>query len=159
MADLFPVAGAKFYIGGATPTQAADFVAADFSAETWVEVDSWETCGGYGDTAEVITTQLINRRRDVKQKGTRNAGQMTNVFAETVGDAGQTAMIAAEASPNNFAFRIVYDDIPDGGTSGSTDYFVGLVTSWSRDGGGANTIRMRTANVEINSNVVQVAAV
>lgn len=158
MADLFPVAGAKIYIGGVKNTQATDFVAADFSGETWVEVDGWETMGGYGDAAETITTQLINRGRDVKQKGTRNAGQMTNQFAEIVGDAGQTAMIAAEASSNNYAFRIVFDDIPDGGSTGTTEYFVGLVTSWNRAGGGANTVRMREANVEINSNLVTVAA-
>lgn len=158
MADLFPVAGAKIYIGGAKDTQATDFVATDFSGETWVEIDGWETAGGYGDTAETITTQLINRGRDVKQKGTRNAGQMTNQFAEIVGNAGQTAMIAAEASSNNYAFQIVYDDIPDGGTSGTTDIFVGLVTSWNRSSGGANTVRMREANIEINSNIVTVAA-
>lgn len=159
MSDLFPVAGARFYIGGATPTQSADFVAGDFSAEVWVEVDGWETAGSKGDTAEVITTQLINRGRDVKQKGTRNAGSMQNMFAEIPADAGQVAMAAAEASPLNYAFRIVYDDIPDGGATGTTHYFVGLVTSWSEEGGSANTVRMRNGSTEVNSNIVEVAAV
>ncbi|GGX63283.1 hypothetical protein GCM10007385_35520 [Tateyamaria omphalii] len=158
MSDLFPVAGAKFYIGGATETQANDFIATDFSAETWVEVDGWETAGSKGDTAELITTQLINRNRDAKQKGTRNAGSMQNVFASLPGDAGQAAMRAAESSTNNFAFRVVYDDIPDGGTTGTTHYFVGLVMSWQDQGGSANTTRMRQATVEINSNIVEVAA-
>ena len=158
MADLFPVAGARFYIGDATATQTDDFEASDFSAVTWQEVDGWETAGAKGDTAEVITTQLINRGRDVKQKGTRNAGSMQNMFASIPGDAGQAAMLAAEQSTNNFAFRVVYDDIPSGGSTGTTHYFVGLVMSWSDQGGGANTTRMREATVEINSNIVEVAA-
>lgn len=158
MADLFPVAGARFYIGGAKASQATDFVEADFSGETWVEVDGWETAGTVGDAAELITTQLINRGRDLKQKGTRNAGSMENNFAVLPTDAGQIAMNAAEKTRSNYAFRIVYDDVPDGGTTGTTQYFVGLVLTWNDTGGAANTIRMKAGTVEINSNVVNVAA-
>lgn len=158
MSDLFPVAGAKFYIGGATATQATDFAASDFSSETWVEVDGWETAGAIGDAAEVITTQLINRKRDVKQKGTRNAGTMENQFASLPGDAGQDDMADAEKATDNYAFRIVFDDMPSGGTAGTTQYFVGLVTAWRDTNGGANTTRMKQGTVEINSNIVEVAA-
>ncbi|MEM1371469.1 MAG: hypothetical protein AAGG72_04470 [Pseudomonadota bacterium] len=158
MADPVPVAGARFYIGGATATQAANFQASDFSGETWVEVDGWETAGAVGDEATVITTPLINRGRDLKQKGTRNAGSMTNQFAFLSGDSGQAAMSAAEQATSNYAFRIVYDDVPSGGSTGTTLYFVGLVNSWRRQNGGPNTARMIEANVEINSNVVPVAA-
>ena len=157
MADLFAVAGAKFYIGGVTETQSDDFAEADFTGETWVEVDGWETAGAYGDAAEIISTNLINRGRTVKQKGTRNAGQMTNQFAEIPDDPGQVDMKDAEATSDNFAFRVVFDDAPSGGTA-TTHYFVGLVTSWRTVGGGANTVRMREANIEINSNVVEVPA-
>lgn len=158
MSDLFPVAGAKIYIGGAKATQATNFVAADFVSETWTEIDGWETAGVIGDAATLITTQLINRNRDVKQKGTRNAGSMQNMFAHIAGDSGQAAMLAAEASTNNYAFRVVYDDIPSGGSVGTTVYFVGLVTSWQRQNGAANTVRLYNGTIEVNSNVVPVAA-
>ena len=158
MADLFPVAGAKFYLGGVTATQTDDFAASDFSSETWVEVDGWETMGGYGDVAELITTQLINRDRDVKQKGTKNAGSMVNQFAEVPGDTGQANLITASKATSNYAMRIVFDDIPSGGSTGTTVYFVGLVMSWNMAGGSANTVRMREATIEINSNIVEVAA-
>lgn len=160
MSDLFPVAGARIYIGDATATQTADFVAGDFSAVTWVEIDGWETMGGIGDTSEVITTQLINRGRDVKQKGTRNAGSMENNFAILPTDAGQIAAIAAEKTNLNYAFRIVFDDAPASGPSptGTTLYWVGLVTSANETGGGANTVRMFQVNIENNSNIVNVAA-
>ena len=158
MADLYAVAGAKIFIGGTKATQTTDFTASDFSGETWTEVDGWETAGAIGDTAAVITTQLINRNRDVKQKGTRNAGQMQNVFAFVNGDAGQAAMETAEAATDNYAFKIEYDDIPSGGSTPTTQYFVGLVTTWQDANGTANNVRKKNGTIEINSNVVTVAA-
>ena len=157
MADLHPVAGAKFYIGGVKDTQSSDFSASDFTSETWTEVDGWETAGQVGDTSALINVQLINRKRDQKLKGTRNAGSMENNFAIIVGDAGQAKLIEAADEIDNYAFRIVYDDAPSGG-SPTTEYFVGLVMSAPRQNGGANTVRMLSATVEINSNVVTVGA-
>lgn len=158
MSDLYAVAGAKFYIGGEMASQIDDLDAADFAGEVWVEVDGWETAGTVGDAAEVITTQLINRGRDVKQKGTRNAGSMENQFAIVETDAGQAAMLAAEKTRNNYAFQIVFDDMPAAGSNGTTQNFVGLVTSWQDTNGGANTVRMKSGTVEINSNIVETAA-
>lgn len=158
MSDLYPVAGAQIYIGGVTATQTTDFTASDFVSESWTEIDGWETAGVVGDAAQVITTQLINRNRDVKQKGTRNAGSMQNTFAHVQGDTGQAAMVTAEASSSNYAFKIEYDDVPSGGSLPTTVYFVGLVTTWQRQNGQANTVRMYNGNIEINSNVVTVAA-
>lgn len=160
MSDLFPVAGAKFYIGGAMATSPTPFDAADFSGESWVEVDGWETCGDYGDNSEIISTNLINRDRTVKQKGTSDAGTMENRFTVITGDAGMAAVLAAQATKNNYAFRIVWDDEPSTGVSPAptTQYFVGLVASVGFVGGGANTIRMRNVVIPINSNIVTVEA-
>lgn len=156
MADLYPVAGAKIYIGGVKATSDVDFVVSDFSAESWTEIDGWEQVGAYGDNAQVITTALINRGRDVKQKGTKNAGQMQNVFSFVVGDAGQAALKTAAGDTNNHAFKIVYDDSQ--GTNGTTHFFVGLVMNYSQAGGGANTVRNINSTTEINSNVAELAA-
>lgn len=104
--DLLPVAGSKLYIGGVLATKAADFVAADFSGQTWTLVDGWAQAGSLGDDSNIISTDLINRGRTVKQKGTANAPDMQNVFAIVPGDAGQAALIAASRSNNNYAFKI-----------------------------------------------------
>jgi hypothetical protein len=158
MAELYPVAGAKIYIGDTTvETKAAAWASGDFSAQTWTEIDGWETCGAFGDSAEVISTQLIGRQRDLKMKGTRNAGTMENNFAMIRDDAGQIALRAAEASDANYAFKIEWDDNP--GVSATTQYFIGLVMSASEQGGGANTVQMLSSTVEINGNIVTVAAV
>ena len=161
MADLYPVAGSKIYIGPAKATQASDFDASDFSALSWTLVDGWTQMGTVGDASQVITTALINRGRDVKQKGTKNAGSMQNVFAVIGDDAGQIALLAAEASPSNYAFKIAFDDAATSPASPvptpTIKYFVGLVTSAQEAGGAANTVRNLNATIEINSNVVTVA--
>jgi hypothetical protein len=95
MSTLYPVAGCHIYIGGVLSDKSTDFVATDFNGQSWTEIDGWTQMGAHGDTAAVITSQLINRSRDIKQKGTSNAGQMQNVFAEIKTNAGQLALIAA----------------------------------------------------------------
>src|SRR5438045_993162 len=98
MANLDAIAGNKFYIGPVKEPTAVDFVAADFtgmSPDQFILVDGWMNQGKFGDNAAVITTPLINRGRDVKQKGTKNAGSMQNQFAVIAADLGQAACIAA----------------------------------------------------------------
>lgn len=153
MANLYPVAGSKLFIGGVMADKASDFVETDFDDETFVEIDGWSTMGASGDTAVLISTDLINRGRTAKQKGTANGGQMQNTFAIMEDDPGQIALIAA-AQPNNknsYAFKIEL-------SSGGERYFIGLVMSAEEAGGEANTINNLNATVEINSNIVKVAA-
>ena len=115
-----------------------------------------------GDKAALITTPIINRGRDTKQKGTRNAGSMQNVFAKIDDDAGQIAVIAAEGTSSNYAFKIVFDDAATSPASpvpvGSQRLFVGLVTTAQEAGGAANTVQNLNVTIEINSNIVHVAA-
>ncbi|MFC3628199.1 hypothetical protein ACFOM8_01930 [Paracoccus angustae] len=157
---LLAVAGSKLYIGGILEPTNEDFTEADFSGQTWLEVDGWETMGNVGDTNATITTALINRGRDVKQKGTANAGSTEMQFAALLGvtpDPGQKAMMQAAKSRANYAFKIELSD-GDGGASPTILYFSALVMSSRIVGGGANTIQMRSFPLEINSNVVEVDA-
>jgi hypothetical protein len=112
MASLVSTAGCKFYIGGVLSSTLADFTETSFNGQTWVEVDAWMTKGDLGDAAEEINTPLINRGRNVKQKGTFDAGTMENVFAWTPADPGQLAMIAASKTRNEYAFKVEYSDTP-----------------------------------------------
>lgn len=160
MSDLYSMAGWKFYIGEQTAPQKDDFAEADLSGGTFTEVDGWETMGAFGDAAQVITTSLLNRGRDVKQKGTRNSGSMDNRFSVLLGvdpDPGQTAMEDAEKTDDNYAFKVEAPDAPENGTP-TTFYFVGLVASAQMQGGTANTIQILQASTEINSNIVRVDA-
>ena len=159
---LNAVAGQKIFIGGQLDAETGDMVAADFTSQTWVEIDGWETCGALGDTAALISTDLINRGRTVKQKGTNNAGSMQNQFAIIPADAGQIALIAASKTRKDYAFKIENNDAaltpPSPVPQPSKRYFVGLVMTAEEPGGSANTIQMLNATIEINSNIVRVAA-
>ncbi|HEV7435347.1 MAG TPA: hypothetical protein VGO22_10810 [Pseudorhizobium sp.] len=163
MAQLYPVAGAKFFIGGTAVTNVpddADLTAANFTAVVWTEIKGWQTMGAIGDSATLITESIISNARDIKAKGTRNAGSMQNNFIIMPEDPGQIALIAAENSPHNFPFKIEFDDEPPTGASPTptTKLFYGIVMSSSEQGGGANTARLLSGNVEINSAIITVPA-
>lgn len=158
MANLFAVAGAKISIGTApmdSPT--SDLSASDFSGVSWTQIKDWTQAGSIGDSAALISTDVIDRGRTVKQKGVKNAGQMQNVFAINTSDAGQQALIAASNGNLNWPFKIEWDDAPQGGTP-TINYFVGLVMSAEQAGGSANTVRSLNSTIEVNSNVVTVPA-
>lgn len=149
MANLYPVADSKIHIGGILADKNGDFLPADFAdIEDWVEIDGWTSCGQIGDTAALITTALINRGRDVKQKGTKNAGSMQNNFAVMSNDPGQLAFIAATQTKDNYAFKIEW-------SGGLTQAFIGLAMSNQAAGGEANTAQLTAMNIEINSNIVK----
>lgn len=164
MADLYPVAGCRLFICGPVDVGNEDLVASDFPAldsEDWIEIDGWSQMGAFGDAAALMTTSLINRGRDIKQKGTANAGSMQNVFAVMDDDPGQIALLAA-ANPSdkrNYGLRVQLNDQPATPTGlPSQRLFAGVVMSAQEQGGEANTVRNLNGMVEINSNIVRVAA-
>ena len=143
--QLYPVAGAKIYIGPAGTVPDDDVDASDFASITWTEIKGWQTMGSAA-------------KRDLKAKGTRNAGSMQNNFIILPTDPGQIALIAAEATEHNYPFKIEFDDEPAGSAPTPTiKYFYGIVMSANEQGGGANTARLLQGNIEVNSNVVTVA--
>lgn len=152
MAEIHAVAGAKLFIGGVLESKAADFVAADFTSQTWVEIDGWQTMGAIGDTATEITGSLINRGRDYRLKGTFNAGTMENTFVILADDDGQIAARAAAKTRSNYAFKIEWPE--EAGIESSN--FIALVMSDNKSGGEANTANLMTVSLGINSNIVEV---
>lgn len=160
MPTIYPVAGCKIFIGPAVDLPDGDVTAATFASTTWTEIKGWETMGTIGDSSALITTPLIGEGRDLKMKGTRNAGGMQANFAVIATDAGQLALIAAEATRNNYPFKIELNDKPVVGASPKNGlrYFMGLVMGVPEQGGGANTARMVNSTIEINTNIVRVAA-
>jgi len=153
----FLTSGAKTYIGGVKTPTGEDYIVSDFSGETWVEITGIESMGSLGDTANTTVLQFAGPVRDLTLKGTRSAGSMELVAAIDYADAGQIALIAAEKSNSNFAFKVELNDAPSGGTP-SERYFVGLVTSAVETFDGANSVMKMNTSIAIQSNVVRVAA-
>ncbi|MGN6538941.1 MAG: hypothetical protein ACTHKQ_24840 [Mesorhizobium sp.] len=131
-----PVAGCRFYIGSApSDLPDDDAVESDFASVSWIEVGNYETMGSAGDGAQNIATNLINRRRTINQKGSRQAPQRTDNFALNLTDPGQLAMVAAEQTDYNYPFRVDMNDapVPKSATATMTIASPGVVT-WTGHG-------------------------
>lgn len=159
MAGIFATAGAKLYVGSSLAARTSDFVAGDFSGQSWVQVGWMENIGAFGDEAQSITFDAIEQARTQKLKGTRNAGDMSVVCGIDYEDAGQIILRTAEATPNNYAFKVLFNDMPSGGTSGSIRYFIAMVMSARETLDTANNVMKLNATLGINSNIVRVNAV
>ena len=158
--SLYSTAGCKVFIGGALEQKAVDFVAADFTPQTWVEITSIESMGSIGDSSSPITQDLIDQQRQKTIKGIRIASPMELVCAIDLTDPGQLALIAAERTPYDYAFKVELNDKPATGGSpkNSLRYFIGKVMSQTEVYDTANNVRKLNASVGVNSNLVRVAA-
>ncbi len=142
MAQLYPVAGAKIYIGPAVNNvpDDADINEALFASVAFTEIKGWQTMGAIGDAAALITEAVISSGRDLKAKGTRNAGSMQNNFIILPDDVGQIALIEAEATPYNYPFKLLFNDAPPAKTSTVTiTVATPGVISWNAHGLAAGT--------------------
>lgn len=117
---VYATAGAKIYIGGAKAWTGTDLALADFTATTWTEIKEVEGLGSLGDTAEAINFTALGDGRVRKIKGPRDAGTMELVMGIDASDAGQIAIIAAERTPHDYAFRIALSDAPAARSSAAT---------------------------------------
>lgn len=156
---IYATNGARIYIGGALDTKSTDFVEADFAGQSaaWKEIGETENLGTVGDTASEITFDGINSQRTRRLKGTRNAGSMDLVMGIDYDDEGQQALIAAEKTSHDYAFRIVLNDAPAGGTP-SERLFVAKVGSVAEAFDTANSVMKLNASLWVNSNVVKIDA-
>ncbi|WP_028030526.1 hypothetical protein [Gemmobacter nectariphilus] len=154
---IYATNGAKLYIGGALAAKSTDFVLTDFASQTWVEVGETEGLGSVGDASAEITFDGIAANRTRRLKGTRNAGTMEVVCGIDYDDNGQIALLAAEKTIHDYAFKLVLNDAPPAGTP-SERYFVAKVGSAVEAFDTANNVMKLNASLWVNSNVVKVNA-
>lgn len=107
MAQLYPIAGSKLFIGSRVMAKGT-VTAADFANATWTEIGGWANAGAYGDTQEMIEQSLINENRVRKAKGTRNGGMMENQFVPMGNDPGQILFKQAIDDCVPYQFKIEY---------------------------------------------------
>lgn len=154
---IYATNGAKLYIGGVLAQKSTDFVSGDFSSEVWAEVGETEGLGSVGDTSAEITFDGIASQRTRRLKGTRNAGTMDVVCGIDYDDPGQIALLAAEKTIHDYAFKLVLNDAPAGGT-GSQRLFIAKVGSVAEAYDTANSVMKLNASLWVNSNVVKIDA-
>ncbi|WP_430251701.1 hypothetical protein [Neorhizobium sp. DAR64860/K0K1] len=156
----FSTAGSKIFIGTAMSDDDGEVIAADFTAVTWTEIGRTTTLGTFGDTSNSIDSTYIDRARVQKRKGARNAGTIELAMDIDTTDAGQIALLAAEKSTANFAFKIEMNDKPVTGASPkpSQRLFYGLVMSAAEELGDADSMAKLNCQIALNSNIVRVTA-
>ncbi len=140
-------AGVKFSIG----TTAAAANQTGYEGDTYSEVANVESIPDFGDNATEVAFLGLGDGRKVKRKGSKDAGNITVPYAFDGSDAGQTAMIAAEAVADDYNFKVEYP-------GGEVRYFSGPVASITEGVGGADSILMVNATVFINTAILKVAA-
>jgi hypothetical protein len=153
--DLFTASGTKVFIGPAIDSTTD--TKAEYEALTWVEIGLVENLGEFGDQANAVTGAVLGDSRTRKAKGARDAGDMTITCFDNAADLGQQAAVAAEATKNNYAFKVQYANRPEPLGTDGVDYFRGLVMSKRKNVGTNDNIMRRTFAVAINSAVLEVA--
>lgn len=155
--SIYITSESKIFIGSAKTQKTSDWVAGDFEGESWTEIAWVENIGQFGDESSEVTFDAIGEGRTIKLKGTRNAGTLALTVGFDPEDAGQIALVAAEKTPDDYAFRIDFNDAPVGGTP-SQRFFIAKVMSAREQLDGANSVIKIMGNLGINSNVVAVVA-
>lgn len=169
MGQLFATANTKLFIGPAKAYTGTAFTAGDFPTEgenaiAWTRIGGTTDLGQLGRTTTMVESPQIdgndpgNTAIIRKRKAVRRPGTMTIVCDNDPTDAGQVALIAAEnSSRDSFAFKIEFDDAPAGGTP-STRFFVAYVIDNPEQFNDANSAIKLNATLEIDGNIVRVAA-
>lgn len=146
--------GVQVFIG---TTLAAENIS-QFLNDTYTEVGEVEDLGEFGDQAEDVTFASLADERMRHLKGIRDAGVMPVVVGADDSDAGQDALIAAEADTLDYNFKVVLNDALTLGGTPSEHYFRGKVMSKRLSVGSANNVVRRTFNVGINTAILSIDA-
>ena len=153
MGDIITASGTRFYIGVAS-TSTIDTVEEFEATSGWTELGLIESLGEYGDQANEVTFAAIGDARVRRSKGARDAGMIAVTCAHDPLDTGQAAMEVAEATNNNYQFKVVLPDGP-AGYSDTIQYFRGLVMSKRLNVGTNDNVVRVVYNVGINSEIFE----
>ena len=141
-------AGTILSIGSGDP---ATYDESGFSALTYDPVAEITDLGEFGREYNLVTHNPVANRRTVKRKGSYNDGSMTLQMARAISDAGQAALKDASESDSSYPIKIELQD-------GTTFYFTCQVMSYKTGLGNVDQITAATAVLEIDNDIVEVAA-
>lgn len=145
--NLRPAAGTKVYVStDAITTYNDDGTTGYGSVSTWVEVAGFDQIGEIGDSDEVGNFDSLTDGR-IKYRAINDPGEFNAAPADDPTDAGQVLIAAAKAAAKGTAaerLRMKVEDEAGYGTWADV-----LVSSWTRNVGGASDVQTRTAVMPI----------
>ena len=119
-AAVLPIAFANSNAGGTlyvcATAQEADLTQVEYEALAWIEVKGLGSHGETGANTNILSYDTWDTTVIQKAKGMTDAGSPEIELARNVNDPGQIALLAAAATNNNYAFKMVRNDAPPAGT-------------------------------------------
>ena len=144
----FTSAGTKLFISASAP---ATYNSTGFAALTWTEIGEVSEMGEFGRQYNLVTFNTLGDRRTVKRKGSYNDGTIACQMARVPDDAGQTILTTAVNSDNSYSIKIQLQD-------GTVFYTSAQVMSYTTNIGNVDQITSATVNLEIDNDIIEVAA-
>lgn len=141
-------AGSSLEVSATLP---ATYDQAGFEALTFTNIGEITSVGEYGRTYEKVTHNPLDKRNTVKRKGNYDEGALSMQMARDPSDAGQAILITARDDDASYAFKVTLQD-------GTVNYFTGQVMSYTTNVGSGNQITGSSVSIEIDNDVVEVAA-
>ena len=143
-------AGSTLHIATGVPTT---YDQAGFEAVglTYVAIGEITDLGEFGTEYSVVNHTALGQRQTKKYKGSYNNGSLQLQMARDTDDAGQTALRDALDSDDSYTFKVTLQD-------GTKAYFTGKVMSYRTSVGSVDQITGATTTVELDSEIVEVAA-
>jgi hypothetical protein len=141
-------AGTTISLSAALP---ATYDATGFAALTFTALGEVTNIGEFGKVYTLITHNPLATRKTEKLKGSYNNGSATLALAIDKDDAGQILANTAKDSDAAHSVKVVYQD-------GSIDYFTALVMSFTTNIAGVDDILSGSINIELDNDIVDVAA-
>lgn len=155
------VAQTRLYMGGALDLAHVGraLTAEDFGGQTWLPIEKAVDLGRLQTIGEASSRSgsRSGNGRGTRTKISSGVGSYEPRFHLALDRPGQAALLAAEATDDDYAFRLALADAPAGGTP-SARYFIATVGGLAEVFGGPNDEPMLVADLWINSSILRVAA-
>ena len=123
---------------------------AGFKQLQFVEVAEITDLGEFGREYSLVNHAPLKDRRVVKRKGSFNEGSLSLPMARSARDAGQRILTAASLSDDSYSYCIRLQD-------GSRFFFTAQCMSFKNSVGGGDSITGKTAQLEIDGEIIEVA--
>lgn len=141
----------KIYISDGPAT------AADFEALTYIEIGEVVSIGEFGSEFSAVSFTALNDRLVRKFKGSEDPGTIAIEMGRDATDNGQAALRTALGSDQDYAFHIVMNDAPVGGTP-SEFYARAKVMSYRINIGNSDSITGATADLGVTTRFIEISA-
>ncbi len=145
--QAFTSAGTTIGIVAGDPSS---YDATGFEALTFDLIGEVTDLGEFGREYSLVTHNPLGDRQTVKRKGSFNDGSIAMTVARVPGDSGQSELITALDSDDNYSFNVTLQD-------GTELYFSAQVMSYTANVGSVDQITSASITLEITDEIIEVA--